>query len=186
MVQHGGLVFYGGLIGAFVTGIGYLLLEKTAGVENCRRPGAEHRAGKRFWADRLPAQWLLLWPRVPPAVGHHLPSRGHETHPDGRRACPYTRRRFTMRCSICCSISAWRGCSAARNSTARSSRFIWSAMPSAVLSWNFSGAIIRRTTFTPGCFTLGPTLERADFRRGHGCLDLVLAPRRPPKQATRG
>lgn len=28
MVQHGGLVFYGGLIGAFVTGIGYLLWKK--------------------------------------------------------------------------------------------------------------------------------------------------------------
>src|SRR6266498_4053191 len=50
-----------------------LCLEKpTAGLEVCRRTGAEHRARLRAGPTRLPDERLLLWPRDVRAVGHPL------------------------------------------------------------------------------------------------------------------
>jgi phosphatidylglycerol:prolipoprotein diacylglycerol transferase len=54
-IWHGGLVFYGGLIGAIIAGAVYLRWKKTADVENCRRAGAQHRAGQHLRPHRLPA-----------------------------------------------------------------------------------------------------------------------------------
>ena len=51
-------------------------LEKTAAVENRRRARAEHRAGQRLWPHRLPAERLLLRPRLQPAVGHPVSRSG--------------------------------------------------------------------------------------------------------------
>ena len=70
MIQHGGLVYYGGLIGATVAGDFLSGVEKTSGLENRRHPGAERRAGQCFRAHRLPAQRLLLRPRLQSAVGN--------------------------------------------------------------------------------------------------------------------
>ncbi len=60
MVQHGGLVFYGGLIGG-VGGVHYLhVAQENAALEGGGRAGAEHRAGERVRTDRLPDERLLL------------------------------------------------------------------------------------------------------------------------------
>ena len=75
MIQHGGLVFYGGLIGAIMAAIFYLALEKTAALENGRRARAEHRAGLCLWPHRLPDERLLLRPRLSSALGHPFSSR---------------------------------------------------------------------------------------------------------------
>ena len=93
MIQHGGLVYYGGLIGATIAGLGYLALEKTSGLENRRHPRAEHCAGQCFRAHRLPAQRLLLRPRRAICRGPFI------FRPTTKRtASACIRRKFTTRC----------------------------------------------------------------------------------------
>ncbi len=77
MIQHGGLVYYGGFIGAVLAAFIYLRWKKTAVVEDRRRARAEHRVGKCLWPRRLPAQRLLLRPSDDLPWGIRFPA-GHQ------------------------------------------------------------------------------------------------------------
>ena len=74
MIQHGGLVYYGGFIGAAIAGIIYIRWKKMPLWKTADVLGAQHRAGQRVWPHRLPAQRLLLWPRLRSAVGNPFPA----------------------------------------------------------------------------------------------------------------
>jgi hypothetical protein len=149
MIQHGGLVYYGGLIGATIAGIIYirwkkLPLWKTADVLapsialgsvfgriGCLLNGCCYgRACSLPWAIRFPAD------------NSGTPRRRTPVHPT----------EIYDALLNFCFIFFWRGCSGAKNSTARFLPPISSATPSSARSWNFS----RRLSAGPNPFGLTP------------------------------
>ena len=88
-VQHppGGLVFYGGFIGAS-DGMIYLRKKPLAIAENGRCPGAQHRPGSCLWPSGLPHDRLLFWKSMRFTLGDYLssrscdPSASGSPHPD--------------------------------------------------------------------------------------------------------
>ena len=61
MVQHGGLVYYGGLIGSSIAGLTYLAWKKAPVWKIADVLAPSHRAGVHIRTDGVPAQRLLLW-----------------------------------------------------------------------------------------------------------------------------
>ncbi len=103
MIQHGGLVYYGGLIGAMIAGMIYIRWKKLPLWKTADVLAPSMRARKRLWPHRLPAQRLLLRSRVQPAVGDQF-SGGQSAQPpdlsgssDGnlRRAAEFRRLSFS-------------------------------------------------------------------------------------------
>jgi hypothetical protein len=97
MIQHGGLVYYGGLIGATLP-VHLRPLEKTAALENRRRARAEHRAGQRVRTHRLPAQRLLLRPFATDLPWAFISFPGARTFGNTARPIRCIRRKFTTVC----------------------------------------------------------------------------------------
>ena len=141
MIQHGGLVFYGGLIGAIACGMFYLHWKKLPvwrmadilapsialgsafGRIGCLMNGCCYgRECSPPWAITFPA---LLNQPASPWVIRCIPLK-------------YTIPPSTSRC-----IAFLPGCFAAGNSTARCSRFISLPMRCCVPSWNIFAVIIR-------------------------------------------
>ena len=74
-IWHGGLVYYGGLIGATVAGAVYLRWKKLPLLKIADVLAPQHCPGELLWPDRLPAKRLLLRARQRSALGR-LFSRG--------------------------------------------------------------------------------------------------------------
>ena len=70
MVQHGGLVFYGGLIGATLAGIIYIRLKQLPMWKVADIMAPSIALGLCVWAHRLPDERLLLWAGMPSTMGH--------------------------------------------------------------------------------------------------------------------
>ena len=93
MIQHGGLVYYGGLIGAIAGGAIFIRWKKLPFWKIADVLAPSIALGNVFGPHRLPAQRLLLRPRVQPAVGDPFSRR-----PSADRAArPCIRRKFTTR-----------------------------------------------------------------------------------------
>ena len=94
MVQHGGIVYYGGL---YLRTVGLHRVRPAkafAALATGGHPGAERGAGFVFWTLGLPDEWLLLWPAHQSAVGHPIPGRPRDL-PTPVLVLPP---RFTIRC----------------------------------------------------------------------------------------
>jgi hypothetical protein len=70
MVQHGGLVFYGGLIGAALAIVLYCRIKRIPLWKARRRSRAKHRPWFCVRANRLFDERVLLWTRMQFALGY--------------------------------------------------------------------------------------------------------------------
>ena len=144
-------------------GLDLSALEKTAVVENRRRARAQHRAGQRLRPHRLPAQRLLLRPRLRFAVGHQF-SRGNHCNRRPIRVHPTEIYDALLNLgSVFFSRVAVPAQEIRRPDFCDLPAF---ATPSPVRSSNIFAAIIRRPpSFRPDARA---ARQRADFCRGPG------------------
>ena len=96
MIQHGGLVYYGSLIGAALAMFIYVRWKRLSFLKDRRHPRSQHRPGKCLRPHRLSPERLLLRPRLAICPG---PSAFPINPPPG---CNISRRDWWAKATLRC------------------------------------------------------------------------------------